>query len=136
MLDLPFVLIFLAAIAAIGGWLVLIPTIGAAVLILATLLISPLVKRIYVRSASGRTRQQRFLIEALSGMRAIKFAGAEGVWMGRFRDMSAEDLALRYLRSMVDFKPSAALRVVQEIRNASEKGQARQIKLQRKIVAV
>lgn len=90
LLDLPFVLIFLAAIAAVGGWLVLIPTIGAAVLVLATLLISPLVKRIYVRSASGRTRQQRFLIEALSGMRAIKFAGAEDVWMGRFRDMSAE----------------------------------------------
>jgi ATP-binding cassette subfamily C protein/ATP-binding cassette subfamily C protein LapB len=87
--DLPFALLFLALIAVLSGWLVMVPIVSALLLILCAFLVSPLIRRAYGKASRGRTLQQRFLIEAVSGMKAIKFAGAEGVWMERFRTVSA-----------------------------------------------
>ena len=89
LVDMPFALLFVAVVAALSGWLVLVPVVSAALLILCAMLISPLVRRSYGVVARGRTQQQRFLIEAVSGMRAIKFSGAETVWLSRFRNVSA-----------------------------------------------
>lgn len=90
LVDLPFAVLFLALIAVLSGWLVMVPIVSAILLVLCAFLISPLIRRSYGKASKGRTLQQRFLIEAASGMKAIKFAGAEGVWMDRFRTVSAK----------------------------------------------
>ncbi|NKB19797.1 MAG: ATP-binding cassette domain-containing protein [Alphaproteobacteria bacterium] len=87
--DLPFVLITIGLIALLSGWLVMVPITAAALLILIALTVAPFIKRTFANSGGSKSRQQRFLIEAVSGMRAIKFAGAESVWIDRFRTFSA-----------------------------------------------
>ena len=112
LVDLPFAVLFVAVIAALGGWLVLVPVIAAAMLILGAMLVSPLIRRTYGKVSRGRTLQQRFLIEAVSGMRAIKFAGAEGVWMSRFRDVSASTAMGDFHISMINQAMQAYGRMV------------------------
>lgn len=88
-IDLPFVLLSLGVIALLSGWLVMVPIAAAAILMLMAMSVTPFIKRTFANSGGTKTRQQRFLIEAVSGMRAIKFAGAEKVWVDRFRSLSA-----------------------------------------------
>ena len=104
-IDLPFVVLSLAVIAMLSGWLVMVPITAAAVLMLMAMSVSPFIKRTFSNSGGSKTRQQRFLIEAVSGMRAIKFAGAEKVWMERFRALSAasaiSDFRIAMLNNLV-----------------------------------
>jgi ATP-binding cassette, subfamily C, bacterial LapB len=88
-IDLPFVALSLAVIAMLSGWLVMVPIAAAGLLMLMAMSVSPFIKRTLSNSGGNKTRQQRFLIEAVSGMRAIKFAGAEKMWIDRFRALSA-----------------------------------------------
>jgi len=90
LIDIPFAVLFVAVITALAGWLVMVPLVSAMILVFGAMLASPFVRRVYAQVSKGRTQQQRFLIEAVSGMRAIKFAGAEKVWMKRFSNISAE----------------------------------------------
>ena len=90
LIDIPFAVLFVAVITVLAGWLVLVPILAAVILVAGAMLASPFVRRVYGQVSKGRTQQQRFLIEAVSGMRAIKFAGAETVWIKRFSNISAE----------------------------------------------
>jgi ATP-binding cassette, subfamily C, bacterial LapB len=103
--DLPFVLITIGVIALLAGWLVIVPVAAAFVLILMALTVSPFIKRTFANSGGSKSRQQRFLIEAVSGMRAIKFSGAEQVWIDRFRTFSASsainDFRIAMLNNLV-----------------------------------
>ena len=104
-IDLPFVLLFLGVIALLGGWLVLVPITAEALLMIMAMAVTPFIKRTFANSGGSNTRQQRFLIEAVSGMRAIKFAGAEKVWIDRFRALSASsaisDFRIALLNNLV-----------------------------------
>ena len=104
-IDLPFVVLFLGVIALLGGWLVLVPITAAALLMIMAMAVTPFIKRTFANSGGTKTRQQRFLIEAVSGMRAIKFAGAEKVWIERFRSLSAasaiSDFRIALLNNLV-----------------------------------
>lgn len=102
LIDLPFAFLFIAVIAALSGWLVLVPLIAAIILVGSALIASPFVRRVYGQVSKGRTQQQRFLIEAVTGMRAIKFAGAESVWINRFKSISAESAIGDFRVSMIN----------------------------------
>ncbi len=89
LIDLPFVVIFIAVIGYLGGWLVLIPVVAVFSLALLAILISP-INRVWVgKFTPARASQYRLLIETLSGMRTIKLSGAEDVWFDRLRDVFA-----------------------------------------------
>jgi len=100
LLELPFIFIFVVAIAAIGGWLALVP-VGLALAITALGFIAVR----YARAAIGRAianqgDHQSLLVEILSNMRAIKAGASEAIWLERFRERSAEVamVNLRYAR--------------------------------------
>ncbi|MCZ6859157.1 MAG: peptidase domain-containing ABC transporter [Alphaproteobacteria bacterium] len=102
LLDLPFVLIFFAAVAFLGGWLVLIPVV-ALLLFTMTALILWLVGRNRTVS-SEKSKLSRYQVETISSMRAIKFSGAEEAWLNRHREFSAagamQDFATRHSANM------------------------------------
>lgn len=89
LLDLPFVVIYLAAIAILGGWLVLVPICAAIALVLSGLVILAFTEHFSATGNEYKAEQQEFLVQAVSGMRAIKFAGSENVWLQRYRDLAA-----------------------------------------------
>ena len=89
LLDLPFIVIYLAVIAALGGWLVLVPVAAIIAYVLFGLALTAWSRHFASIGNEDKAEQQKFRIQAVSGMRAIKFAGSEDVWLRRHRELSA-----------------------------------------------
>ena len=102
LIDVPFVVIFIAAIGFLGGWLVLIPIVAVFALALLAILISPVNKVWIGKFTPARASQHRLLMETLSGMRTIKFSGAESVWFDRLRSVFALSAVGEFRSSMLN----------------------------------
>ena len=89
-LELPFVLIFVAVIAWLGGWLAAIPLAVFSLFLVAGIGLFPVVKRRVSVSSRLRSDRHGFLVEMLSHLRAIKQLAAEPIWLERYRAKSAE----------------------------------------------
>lgn len=87
--ELPFVVIFIATIAALAGPVVFVSVIMMACFLILGLIISPLLRNSVSRAARASSKKQELIVETLSGMRAVKYCGAEAKWMERFREYSA-----------------------------------------------
>ncbi len=90
LLEIPFVLIFIAAIAIIGGPVAFIPVIMVVLFVLLAAAAGPVLKEQAGAAARASARKQAMMIETLQNMRAIKCAGAEEIFHQRFRDVSSE----------------------------------------------
>ena len=89
-LDLPFVVMFVAALAILSGWLAIVPLALLLVFGLLAALLSPILRTQVASAGEARSRRQSFLIELLHRLPAIKQNAAEPIWMARFRSLSAE----------------------------------------------
>jgi ATP-binding cassette subfamily C protein LapB len=90
MAEAPFIVVFLVAMSIIAGPLVFIP-LGALILFAITAVIArPVVEKRVAAATRASSKRQEFLVEALSKPRAIKEAGAAGIWGERFRELSAD----------------------------------------------
>lgn len=87
--ELPFVFIFIITIAAIAGPVVFVSLIMMACFFILGLIIAPLLRHSVGRAARASSKKQELIVETLSGMRAVKYCGAEDKWMERFREYSA-----------------------------------------------
>ncbi len=76
-IDLPFVVLMLAVIGLLGGWLVLIPMIAFPVTIAFALLIQVRLRDTVQKSLSLGAVRQALLIETLGGLETLKACGAE-----------------------------------------------------------
>ena len=74
--DVPFILVTLAVMAMIGGWLVLVPLALIPVVIITTLLTEPAMDRLSARSVSQAMAKQSVLVEAIGGLEMVKSANA------------------------------------------------------------
>lgn len=87
--ELPFVIIFIVTIAILAGPVVFVSMIMMACFLILGLIISPLLRHSVGRAARASSKKQELIVETLSGMRAVKYCGAEAKWMERFREFSA-----------------------------------------------
>ncbi len=87
--ELPFVFIFIITIAALAGPVVFVSIIMMACFFILGLIISPLLRNSVSRAARASSKKQELIVETLSGMRAVKYCGAEERWMERYREHSA-----------------------------------------------
>ena len=88
-LELPFAIMFIVAIAIIAGPLAWMP-IGLIVLFcLLGVLLFPSMRRAVANSSEARARRQVFIIELLSQTRQIKTLAVEPLWSERYREISA-----------------------------------------------
>jgi ATP-binding cassette, subfamily C, bacterial LapB len=95
-LELPFTLLFLVAIAVLAGYIALIPLGMVLVYVVIGLLWQPAVNRKVLQAGKARTDKQRILMQSLSGRREIKAIGCEAVWWERFRETSGEAVMANY----------------------------------------
>lgn len=96
LVDIPFIFIFLAAIAIWGGNLVWVPIslIGAYVLLSATMV--PMTRR-YARAISvAKQRRNALLREIFTKRRAIRALAAEEIWISRHRNLIEQIAALSH----------------------------------------
>ena len=89
-LDLPFVGLFIAVIAALAGWLALLPLALVLVFLGIAWLLAPVQRNRLSIAGQARSRRQSFLIELLNNQDAVRAVAAEPTWMARYRGLSAE----------------------------------------------
>ncbi len=88
--ELPFVIIFIVVIAYLGGPVAFVPIIMIALYGILTLIMTPLIRAAVGKAARAGARRQELVVETLGGMRAVKYCGAEAVWLERYRTLSAK----------------------------------------------
>jgi len=97
LLELPFVTIYLVAIAIIGGWLAAVPLVLMLVLGTGAYLALKYSKAAVNDALAGNSDCQSLLIEIFNNLRFIKDEGTEDIWLERFRERSTQ-LALSNLQ--------------------------------------
>jgi len=84
--DLPFIFLFIAVIALVGGPIALVPLIGVLIAIAAGVIVQPLIMSRTKEAMSEGHAKHAVLIETLAGLETVKSVGADALMRGRWRD--------------------------------------------------
>jgi ATP-binding cassette subfamily C protein LapB len=92
LLDLPFIVLFIALVFIIGGqtgWIIV-----AFALLMAGMVIvlGPIIRLMNLRVGQANTERRRFLAELTEQIEAIRNCRVEDIWLERNRDLSAAQL--------------------------------------------
>lgn len=102
-LELPFVFIFIAVIASLGGFLAFIPAVLMVIFAIIAAIMIPATKRRVTASTQTRAKRHGFLVETLTNLRTIKQTASEASWLERYRDISAETAHSQFKASQISF---------------------------------
>ena len=91
--DLTFMVMFLAFITLVGGWLVLVPLAGVAIMLTAGLSLQRQMGKVALDAQADSSLQHSVLVESISGAETLKAARAEGQMLGRWRRYAAMSAA-------------------------------------------
>ena len=89
LVDLSFLVIFLVFITILAGWLVAVPLIGIALMVLAGFALQKKMGRTALDAQADASLQHSVLVESIGGLETLKAARAEGQMLGRWRRYSA-----------------------------------------------
>ncbi len=89
-LELPFAVLFIAMIGLIGGWLILVPILGIALLLRFTSILVHYQEPIFDERNSLDARRYAFLIEVLSQIGSVKLNTMEKQMLRRFEMMQSK----------------------------------------------
>jgi len=102
--DLPFILITLAVVALIGGWVVLVPALAIPVVVGVGLLTQPAMDRLSAKSMGEGLQKQSVLVETVGGLETVKATGAGPLlarrWAKAVDQHSASSLRQRLVASI------------------------------------
>ncbi len=84
LVDLPFLVLFIIVIFAIGGPVAIVPAVAAPIVILVGIIMQGPLKRAIEGGYKESTQKNALLVEAVSGMETIKTSRAEGPMLGRW----------------------------------------------------
>jgi len=84
LVDLPFVLLTLVVIAAIGGWIVLVPATMVPLVVIAGVMTFPAMDRLSAEAMNEALSKQAVLVETIGGLETVKATGAGGLLMKRW----------------------------------------------------
>jgi ATP-binding cassette subfamily C protein LapB len=91
--DLTFMVLFLAFITFVGGWLVLVPIAGVVIMLTAGMSLQRQMGKVALDAQADASLQHSVLVESISGAETLKAARAEGQMLGRWRRYSAMSAA-------------------------------------------
>ena len=95
-LDVPFAIVFVAAIFAIGGSLGYLPLGLLALFIVATVLTIPLARTRVRRAGESKTATREFLMELTERYKSVSDSGAEDIWADRFKTICSRHLLQQF----------------------------------------
>jgi len=84
--DLPFIILFLFVLYAIGGPVAAVPAVIVIVVIIAGLLIQPIIRKLTFNAAQDGQSKQSVIVEVLSGMETLKTLPGIGFLRERWVD--------------------------------------------------
>ncbi|RVQ67236.1 type I secretion system permease/ATPase [Croceicoccus ponticola] len=97
LVDLPFIILTLAVIALIGGWLVMVPLMMIPLVVIAALATQPMMRKLSAESLSGQMGKQSVLVEMIGSLETVKSANAGPILTRRW-DAAVTDHAGASLR--------------------------------------
>jgi ATP-binding cassette subfamily C protein LapB len=104
MIDVPFIVITLAVILAIGGWLVIVPLLMLPIVIGGALLTYPAMDRLSASAMKHGLNKQAVLVETIGGIETIKTSNASALltrrWMASIDAHAAGSLRQRLIGSI------------------------------------
>ncbi|MBO6944266.1 type I secretion system permease/ATPase [Altererythrobacter sp.] len=100
LVDLPFILITLAVIAMIGGWIVFVPMAIIPIVIGAALVSQPIMRKLSKETLGEALSKQSVLVETIGSLETVKAANASGVLTRRW-DEAASGHASASLRQRI-----------------------------------
>lgn len=86
LVDLPFIIITLAVIAMIGGWIVFVPMAIIPIVIGAALVSQPIMRKLSSETLGEALSKQSVLVETIGSLETVKAANASGVLTKRWDD--------------------------------------------------
>ena len=98
-LELPFVLLFIALLAVLGGSIALVPVVMIGIYLIFGWLWFPSLNKKLIHAGHARSARQRMLMETFSGLRELKALGAEGSWLELYREASGEAMTRTFKTS-------------------------------------
>jgi ATP-binding cassette, subfamily C, bacterial LapB len=102
LLDLPFMLLFFAALAWVGGVFVIVPLALVVVYAAIAAISIPLTRRNIAVAAQAQSRSQAFVAESLAKAETIRQLGIEQIWAGRFRAVSRDAIMQKFRAQIFD----------------------------------
>ena len=92
-IDVPFILLSLAVVALIGGWVVVVPLLMVPLVVIAGVVTFPAMDRLATESMNEKLHKQSVLVEAIGGIETVKATGAGNLLTRRWLqaiDMQSE----------------------------------------------
>ena len=89
LIDIPFAILFFVVIASVGGPLVLIPLLVAPLIIGASLVVQPSLRRLTKANQLDSQTKNAILVESLTGIETIKALGAGALMRRRWQQAIA-----------------------------------------------
>jgi ATP-binding cassette subfamily C protein LapB len=89
LVDMTFLIIFLVFIALLAGWLVMVPIVGIALMVLAGYVLQKRMGQTTLDAQADASLQHSVLVESIGGLETLKASRAEGQMLGRWRRYSA-----------------------------------------------
>jgi ATP-binding cassette, subfamily C, bacterial LapB len=100
--DIPFILVFLASVALIAGKLVWIPVSLLAVYGVMLAITMPLTRSYVAQSADARTNLEHLLFELIGKRNTIRELNAEGIWIARHDELAERSARRNYRAQLFD----------------------------------
>jgi ATP-binding cassette subfamily C protein LapB len=86
--DVLFLFLFLILITVLAGWLVAVPLVGIALMLVAGMTLQKSMGRAALDAQADSSLQNSLLVESIGGAETLKAARAEGQMLGRWRRYS------------------------------------------------
>ena len=84
LVDLPFIVVTLAVIALIGGWLVLVPLAMIPLVVISALATQPMMRRLSAETLGEAMGKQSVLVETIGSLETVKSANAGNILTRRW----------------------------------------------------
>jgi ATP-binding cassette subfamily C protein LapB len=99
--DVPFIVITLAVIAMIGGWLVLVPMALIPIVIFVGMVTQPQMDRLSAKAMGQAMLKQSVLVETIGGLEMVKSAGAGRLLSRRWDDAVEANAATSMIQRLI-----------------------------------
>lgn len=101
-IDIPFIFVFLAVVAFIGGNLVWVPVFLLAVYAVMLAVTIPLTRRYLTQTSEAKTRLQHLLLELIGKRTEIRNVNAERIWIARYDELANKFARRNYQAQLYD----------------------------------
>ncbi len=101
-IDVPFIFIFLAVVAFIGGNLVWVPVFLLAAYAVMLVITIPLTRRYLAQTSDAKSRLQHLLLELIGKRTEIRHVNAERIWIARYDELANKFARRNYQSQLYD----------------------------------